>query len=89
MISQILNEITDKVINLGFSKSQDDEKESRGTLLNTERLKIPWPNAMLESWLYPGIYIQKKKNPGNSYKRHFWDNWEHLNIDCILNEFIE
>lgn len=41
MISQILNEITDKVINLGFSKSQDDEKESRGTLLNTERLEIP------------------------------------------------
>lgn len=93
MTSQILNEVTDKVINLGFSKSQDDEKkqESRGTLLNTERLEIPWPNAMLDSWLYPGIYIQKKKrkNPGNSYKRHFWDNWEHLNIDCILNEFIE
>lgn len=63
MTSQILNEVTDKVINLGFSKSQDDEKkqESRGTLLNTERLEIPWPNAVLDSWLYPGIYIQKKK----------------------------
>lgn len=48
MTRQILNEVTDKVINLGFSKSQDDEKnqESRGTLLNTERLEI---------------YIQKKK----------------------------
>lgn len=43
MTRQILNEVTDKVINLGFSKSQDDEKkqESRGTLLNTERLEIP------------------------------------------------
>ena len=60
-MSQILNEVTDKVINLGFSKNQDNEKkqESRGALLNTERLEIPWPNAMLESWLYPGIYIKK------------------------------
>lgn len=63
MMSQILNEVTDKVINLGFSKNQDDGKkqESRGTLLNTERLEIPWPNAMLKSWLYPGIYIKKNK----------------------------
>lgn len=59
MTRQILNEVTDKVINLGFSKSQDDEKkqESRGTLLNTERLEI---------------YIQKKReNPGNSIKDIF------------------
>lgn len=27
MTRQILNEVTDKVINLGFSKSQDDENK--------------------------------------------------------------
>lgn len=79
---------------MDFSKSQyHEKKKSRGILLNTERLEtyndqMQWPNAMLESWLYTG-YKEKKKNPENSYKRHFSGSWEHLNIDCILNDVIE